>query len=89
MNHIRQWWRQPDRHEWLSEYLASRRLLRVSSVVMAAIMTALAAAVALMAISPSGQQGAARGVVLAIAVVFVGIAVRDAFDPGKNIAAAR
>ena len=44
MNHIRQWWRQPDRHEWLSEYLASRRLLRVSSVVMAAIMTALPAA---------------------------------------------
>lgn len=75
MNHIRQWWRQPDRHEWLSEYLASRRLLRVSSVVMAAIMTALAAAVALMAISPSGQHGAARGVVLAIAVVFVGMAV--------------
>lgn len=75
MNHIRQWWRQPDRYDWLSEYLASRGLLRVSSLVMSAIMAVLAAAMALIAISPSGQHGPARGVVLVIAAVFVGMAL--------------
>ncbi|MDG4663445.1 GGDEF domain-containing protein [Mycobacterium sp. 236(2023)] len=75
MNHVRQWWRQPDRYEWLTEYLAARRLLRVSSVAMAAIMAALAASVALMSVSPAGQHGLARGAVLVIAASFVGMAV--------------
>lgn len=75
MNHIRQWWRQPDRYEWLSSYLASRGLLRVSTLVMAAIVAVLAGAVALMSLSPAGPQGPARGVVLVIAVAFFGMAV--------------
>ena len=47
MNHIRGWWQQPDRYDWLARYLAKRRLLRISSAVMATIMAVLAVALAL------------------------------------------
>lgn len=75
MDHIRQWWRQPDRYDWLTDYLGSRRLLRMSCALMASIMAALAVAVALMSISPADVHGPARGVVLVIAAGFAGIAV--------------
>ncbi|MBX7454708.1 GGDEF domain-containing protein [Mycolicibacterium sp. 3033] len=75
MNHIRGWWRQPDRYDWLADYLASRRLLRISAAVMATIMTVLAVAVALTSISPAGPHGVGRGVVVVIAVGFAGLAV--------------
>ncbi len=75
MKHIRQWWRQPDRYDWLSGYLASRRLLGVARGVMATIVTVLAAAVALISVSPAGQHGGARVVVLVIAAGFAGMAV--------------
>lgn len=75
MDHIRQWWRQPDRYEWLTGYLASRRLLRISSSVMATIMAVLAVAVALTTISPAGPGGVFRGVVLVAAAGLAAIAV--------------
>lgn len=75
MNHVRQWWRQPDRYDWLSGYLASRRLLAVSRAVMAAVGAILGAAVALMSVSPGGQQGLARGIVSLIAAAFIGMTV--------------
>ncbi|MEW5809492.1 MAG: GGDEF domain-containing protein [Actinomycetota bacterium] len=78
MNHIRQWWRQPDRYDWLTGYLVSRRLLRLSRAVMASIMAVLAGAVALTAISPAGPHGLAGGVVLVIAAGFAAIAIRYA-----------
>jgi diguanylate cyclase (GGDEF)-like protein len=73
MNHIRQWWRQPDRYEWFSDYLVSRRLNRIARVVMSVIVAMLAAAVALMTFSPAGPHGWARGVTLAIAAGFAGM----------------
>ena len=78
MNTFRRWWRQLDRYDWMSEYLASRGLLGVSRVVMATIMVVLSAAVALTAVSPAGQHGSARSVVLLVAAVFAGIAARYA-----------
>lgn len=74
MNHVRGWWRQPDRYDWLADYLASRRLLRISSAVMSTIMAVLAVAVALTALSPAGPHGVMRGVVLAVGAGFVVIA---------------
>ncbi|MFB1295968.1 diguanylate cyclase domain-containing protein [Mycobacterium sp. pW049] len=74
VDHVRKWWRQPDRYDWLAGYLASRRLLRISCAALAAIMAVLAVAVALTAISPSGPHGAPRVVVLAIAAGFLVIA---------------
>ncbi|MBB2989395.1 diguanylate cyclase (GGDEF)-like protein [Mycolicibacterium iranicum] len=58
----------------MTGYLGSRRLLRFSCAVMGSIMAALAVAVALMSFSPVGPHGPARGVVLAIAAGFAGIA---------------
>ncbi len=75
MNHIRQWWRQPDRYDWLADYLKSRRLLRIASAMMSAIMAVLAVAVALTTSSPAGPYGAARAVVWVIAAGFAGVAV--------------
>ncbi|MEH3139059.1 MAG: GGDEF domain-containing protein [Mycobacterium kyogaense] len=75
VDHIRQWWQQPDRYEWLTGYLASRRLLRISSSVMATIMAVLAVAVALTTVSPAGPHGVARGAVLVAAAGFAGVAV--------------
>lgn len=74
MNHIRGWWQQPDRYDWLARYLAKRRLLRISSAVMATIMAVLAVALALTTLSPAGPEGSARPVVWVIAAGFVGVA---------------
>ena len=68
---FRRWWRQPDRHAWLSEYLASRRLLGFFRVLMAVILAVLAVATALVSISPAGRQVGA----LVVAVVFAGLAL--------------
>lgn len=75
MNYVRQWWRQPDRYDWLSEYLASRQLLGIARGAMAAIVMVLAVAMALVPISPAGQHGAARGVAWAIAALIAAMAV--------------
>ncbi|TRW82811.1 GGDEF domain-containing protein [Mycolicibacterium sp. 018/SC-01/001] len=74
MNHISQWWRQPDRYDWLARYLASRRLLRIASAMMAAIMAVLAVAVVLTTLSPAGPHGAARPVVWMLAAGFAVVA---------------
>ena len=71
MKQFRRWWRQPDRHDWLTEYLASRRLLSFFRVSMAVILAVLAVATALVSISPAGRQGGA----LVVAVGFAGLAV--------------
>lgn len=75
MNHVRQWWRQPDRYEWFSDYLVSRRLIRIARGALAVIVAVLAGSVALMAFSPVGPRGAARGAALVIAAAFAGMAV--------------
>ncbi|MEC9324665.1 MAG: GGDEF domain-containing protein [Actinomycetota bacterium] len=71
MIHIRRWWRQPDRYDWLSEYLASRRLLGFSRALMAVVVAVLAVAATLMPVSPAGGQAVA----LAAAAYFAGLAV--------------
>jgi diguanylate cyclase (GGDEF)-like protein len=57
---IRLWWRQPDHFDWLSDYLAARRLTAPSRYVLAAILVILAAATLLMLLSPSGPQDPGR-----------------------------
>ena len=75
MNYVRQWWRQPDRYDWLSGYLASRQLLGIARCAMAGVMTVLVVAVALMSISPAGQHGVARGIALVVTTAFAAMAV--------------
>ncbi|TGD88993.1 GGDEF domain-containing protein [Mycolicibacterium sp. CH28] len=70
MNHVRQWWHQPDRYDWLSDYLASRRLIAVARGVMTVVMAVFAGSMALISFSPVGQHGAARGVALMVAAGF-------------------
>lgn len=89
MNHIRQWWRQPDRYEWFAEYLASRRLASIARGVMAVIVAVLAGAMALMTFSPAGPHGWARGVALAVAAGFAGIAAAYALRwPSRRLSTA-
>ncbi|WP_059015634.1 GGDEF domain-containing protein [Mycobacterium sp. M26] len=75
MEHIRDWWQQPDRYQWFSDYLVSRRLVRIARGALAVILGVLAGAVALMAFSAVGPRGVARGVALVIAAAFAGMAV--------------
>lgn len=75
MNHVRQWWRQPDRYEWLSGYLVSRRLMAVSRATMTAVGAVLALSLLLISLSPDGQHGLAQTVVWVIAAGFAGMGI--------------
>ena len=54
---IRQWWRQPDQYDWMSEYLVSRGLQRSSRFLIAAVVIILGTVPLVMLWSPSGPQG--------------------------------
>jgi diguanylate cyclase (GGDEF)-like protein len=54
---IRQWWRQPDQYNWVSEYLASRQLQRFTRFMIASIVAILGVVPIVMLWSPSGPQG--------------------------------
>lgn len=75
MNYVGQWWRQPDRYKWLSEYLATRRLLVAARTVMTVVSLILAVAVVLISFSPAGQPGPAQAVVWVIGAGFAGMAL--------------
>ncbi|WP_246227396.1 GGDEF domain-containing protein [Mycolicibacterium helvum] len=70
---IRQWWRQPDQYNWLSEYLVSRQLQRFTRVMIASIAAILGLVPIVMLFSPSGPQGELhRSAAIMISVVCVG-----------------
>jgi diguanylate cyclase (GGDEF)-like protein len=54
---VRRWWNQPDQYDWLSEYLASRQLQRLSRFLIASVVITLGAVPLVMLFSPSGPQG--------------------------------
>lgn len=56
MHWIGVWWRQPDHYEWLSDYLAARRLKPFVRYLLVTILLTLAAATSLMLTSPSGPS---------------------------------
>ena len=81
MQGIRRWWSQPDHYEWLSGYLAARRLIDVCRLLLGVTMALLAVALGLMMLSPLGPHGipsrAAVAVFLAgLAAMAVSYAVR-------------
>ncbi|OFJ50741.1 GGDEF domain-containing protein [Mycolicibacterium grossiae] len=66
MEWLGRWWRQPDHYDWLSAYLTTRGLQRVTRAFMVAVMAALGAAPLVLLLSPHGPQGhVARGLSLA------------------------
>ncbi|MDM4142345.1 MULTISPECIES: GGDEF domain-containing protein [Mycobacterium] len=76
MHWISVWWRQPDHYDWLSDYLAARRLQPFARSLLVVILTTLVAATMLMLSSPSGPQTSAqRAATVAIIVSFGGIAL--------------
>lgn len=67
---MRHWWRQPDQYQWLSDYLAARKLLTFTQYLLATVVAVLGALPVLMLWSPSGPNSSiARAVSLAIAAV--------------------
>lgn len=76
MHWITVWWRQPDHYEWLSDYLAARRLKSFVRYLLVMTLTTLAAATTLMLTSPAGAQtGARRAVAVAFIVCMAAIAM--------------
>jgi diguanylate cyclase (GGDEF)-like protein len=53
---ISRWWRQPDHYQWLSGYLAARKLLNLARFTMAAVVASLSVPPLLMLGSPSGPD---------------------------------
>ena len=51
------WWRQPDRYEWLSDYLESQQLRWPLQVLMAVTVCALGSVPAILYWSPTGPKG--------------------------------
>ncbi|WP_168214897.1 diguanylate cyclase domain-containing protein [Mycolicibacterium sp. ELW1] len=54
---VRRWWDQPGQYDWLSEYLASRDLLRFSRILIVSVVVVLGVIPLVMLFSPSGPQG--------------------------------
>jgi diguanylate cyclase (GGDEF)-like protein len=54
---IRRWWQQPDQYDWMSGYLASRHLQRLSRFLIASVVIILGVIPLVMLFSPSGPQG--------------------------------
>lgn len=70
---IRRWWQQPDQYDWMSEYLASRHLQRLSRFLIAAVVVILGVIPLVMLFSPSGPQGQMhRTVAIVMAVLSFG-----------------
>lgn len=68
MDWIGRWWRQPDHYQWLSSYLATRKLLTFTRYMMAIVVATLGLPPVLMLFSPSGPADAgARGLSIAVA----------------------
>lgn len=57
METVRRWWRQPDRYEWLSSYLESRRLRWPLQVIMATTVTVLGFVPIILLWSPAVPSG--------------------------------
>src|SRR5579875_1967773 len=76
MHWITTWWRQPDHYEWLSDYLAARRLKPFVRYLLVTILATLAVATTLMLFSAGGPQTVARrAVAVAFIVCMAGIAM--------------
>jgi len=64
---IRQWWRQPDRYDWLTYNLAAQGQQRPLRMVMSAMVATLAAVPVLMCWSPAGPHGVVPALVASAA----------------------